>query len=60
MNITRQAIMFRDWFNSEEFPKDLEKASIEECVLAWADYAEIDLEDNFESICEKIVELGIC
>ena len=24
MNIARQAIRFRDWFNSEEFPKDLE------------------------------------
>ena len=43
MNITRQAIRFRDWFNSEKFPEDLENASIEECVLAWADYAEIDL-----------------
>ena len=46
--------------HSEEFPEDLEKASIEECVLAWADYTETDLEDNFESVCEKIVELGIC
>lgn len=60
MNITRQAIRFRDWFNSEKFPEDLEKASIEECVLAWADYAEIDLEDNFDSICERVIELGIC
>ena len=60
MNIIRQAIRFRDWFNSEEFPKDLEKASVDECVLAWADYTETDLEDNFESVCEKIVELGIC
>ena len=34
MNITRQAIRFRDWFNSEKFPEDLENASIEECVLA--------------------------
>ena len=60
MNITKQAIRFMDWFNSEEFPKDLEKASVDECVLAWADYTETDLEDNFESVCEKIVELGIC
>ena len=60
MNITRHAIRFRDQFNSEEFPKDLEKASVDECVLAWADYTETDLEDNFESVCEKIVELGIC
>lgn len=60
MNITKQAIRFRDWFNSEEFPKDLEKASVDECVLAWADYTETDLKDNFESVCEKIVELGIC
>lgn len=59
MNITRIAIQFNNWFNSDKFPEELEKADVEECVLAWADSTETDLEDNLESICERIVNLGI-
>jgi hypothetical protein len=60
MNITRKALEFERWFNSSEFPKNLEKADVEECVLAWADVTETDLGDNLNEICERIVELGIC
>ena len=60
MNITRKALEFERWLNSPSFPEDLEKADVEECVLAWADATETDLDDNLDSICERIVELGIC
>lgn len=60
MNITRKALEFERWFNSPEFPENLEKADVEECVLAWADATETDLGDNLKEICERIVELGIC
>ena len=59
-NITKLAFKFRDWFNSDKFPEDLETADVEDCVLAWADYSETDLGDNFDAVCERIVELGIC
>lgn len=60
MNVTRKVLEFEKWFNSPAFPKDLERADVEECVLAWADATETDLVDNFDVICKRIVELGIC
>lgn len=60
MNITRKVLEFEKWFNSEDFPEDLETADVEECVLAWADATETDLGDNLDVICERIVKLGIC
>ena len=60
MDITHKALEFEKWFNSPLFPEDLKKADVEECVLAWADATETDLDDNLDSICELIVELGIC
>lgn len=60
MNITKLAFDFKDWFNSDNFPEDLEMADVEDCVLAWADATETDLGDNFNNVCERIVELGIC
>jgi len=60
MNITRKALEFEKWFNSPLFPEDLEKADVEECVLAWADATETDLGDKLNEICYRIVELGIC
>ena len=60
MNITKLAIKFCDWFNSDKFPEELEKADVEDCVLAWADATETDLGDNLNTLCERIVELGIC
>lgn len=60
MNITRKALEFEKWFNNSLFPKDLETADVEECVLAWADSTETNIEDHFDDICNKIVELGIC
>lgn len=60
MNITRKALEFEKWFNSPLFPEELEKADVEECVLAWADATETDLEDKLNEICHRIVELGIC
>jgi len=60
MNITKLAFKFRDWYNSPDFPEDLEMADVEETVLAWIDFAEIDLGDNLDALCERIVELGIC
>ena len=60
MDITKKALEFERWFKSPLFPKDLEKADVEECVLAWADATETDLEDKLKEICYRIVELGIC
>ena len=60
MNITRKVLEFEKWFNSPEFPENLEKSDVEECVLAQADATETDLEDKLDEICERIVELGIC
>lgn len=60
MDITRKALEFEKWLNSPLFPKDLEMADVEECVLAWADATETDLDDKFNEICYRIVELGIC
>ncbi len=60
MNITRGVLEFEKWFNSKDFPGDLETADVEECVLAWADATETDLGDNLDTICKRIVELGIC
>jgi len=60
MNIVKKAFEFEKWFNSPAFPKELEMADVEECVLAWADATETDLEDKLEDICYCIVELGIC
>ena len=60
MNITRKVLEFEKWFNSPEFPEDLEMADVEECVLAWADVTETDLEDKLGEVCHRIVELGIC
>ena len=40
--------------------EDLEKADVEECVLAWADATGTDFEDKLNDICYRIVELGIC
>ena len=36
MNRTRPTIQFNNCFNSDKFLEELEKADIEECVLAWA------------------------
>lgn len=60
MNITRKVLEFEKWFNSPEFPENLETADVEECVLAWADATETDLEDKLDEVCHRIVELGIC
>lgn len=60
MNITKLAFKFKDWFNSDKFPEELEKADVEDCVLTWADATETDLGDNLDILCERIVELGIC
>ena len=51
MDITRKALEFEKWLNSLLFPKDLEMADVEECVLAWADATETDLGDKFNEIC---------
>ena len=60
MNITRKALEFEKWMKSPLFPEELEKADVEDCVLAWADATGIDLEDKLDEICYRIVELGIC
>lgn len=60
MNIIRKALEFEKWFNSPQFPNELEKADVEECVWAWANATGINISNNFDEICNKIVELGIC
>ena len=60
MNKARKALEFERWFKSPLFPEDLEKADVEECVLAWADATGTDFEDKLNDICYRIVELGIC
>jgi hypothetical protein len=59
MNLTKTAFKFAEWFNSDKFPKELEKADVEETVLAWADATETDLGDNLDNLCQRIVDLGI-
>ena len=58
MNYTKNAFKFAEWFKVNCTP-ELEMADVEECVLAWADATETDLGDNFDNLCERIVELGI-
>ena len=60
MNIIRKALEFEKWFNSPQFPEELEMADVEELVLVWAETNEVDLGDNMDAICRKIVDLGIC
>lgn len=60
INLTKLAFSFREWINSDEFPSELEKADVEDCVLAWSEAKEVDLGDNLDELCERIVELGIC
>lgn len=57
--IKRLVISFEHWWNSPNCSESLEKANVEECVLAWADANEIDLEDNLDDVCEAIVDYGI-
>lgn len=60
MDISELVSSFKDWFYSDEFPAELEKADVEELILSWSEYTETDIGDKLDDLCERIVELGIC
>ena len=55
MNTLKIALDFGKWYNSSEFPKDLNNIEdTEVLVLAYADKYEIDLSNYLDNICDLI------
>ena len=59
MELKRLIIDFIKWWENPNCPESLEKADVEECVLAWADATETDLGDNLDALCKALVEYGV-